>query len=190
MIDVADLRIRFCIRTRIRPRSFFVDQQTIVRVLMTERDRLFAYIWSILGDVHLSEDVLQELTVVAMEKASNVSNELALVAWLRKAARLKAMEAIRGQKRQPAALDEAVLDQLEQHWSQFDQAKSTEMVEALRRCVHELSPNAKKLIKMRYVDAMKSGEIAELLSRNVTAVYQALTRTHRFLARCIEHKLG
>lgn len=55
-----------------------LDRKTVIRVLMTERDRLYAYIWSLIGDVHLAEDVLQEVSLLAADKADEVSNEQAL----------------------------------------------------------------------------------------------------------------
>ncbi len=58
-----------------------LDRKTVIRVLMTERDRLYAYIWSLIGDVHLAEDVLQEVSLLAADKADEVSNEQALAPY-------------------------------------------------------------------------------------------------------------
>ena len=52
-----------------------LDSPTIVRLLMAERSRLFAYTWVIVGDVHLAEDVFQEVSLLAVEKGSEVTDE-------------------------------------------------------------------------------------------------------------------
>jgi DNA-directed RNA polymerase specialized sigma24 family protein len=45
-----------------------LDSPAIVRLLMAERSRLFSYTWAIVGDVHLAEDVFQEVSLLAIEK--------------------------------------------------------------------------------------------------------------------------
>ncbi|MEO0963494.1 MAG: sigma-70 family RNA polymerase sigma factor [Planctomycetota bacterium] len=167
-----------------------MEQFAVIRAILNDRDRLFAYIWSILGNVHQAEDVLQEVTIVAIEKCNEIENESAVRAWLRTVARLKSMEAIRASRRQPAAMDAAVLDQIGRAWQRLDGQKTSDLVDALQACVNELSPKARKIVKLRYVDAMKSGEIAELLERKVATVYQALTRAHRALAECVRRRTG
>src|SRR5690606_25038453 len=138
---------------------------------MTDRDRMFAYIWSIVGDVHLAEDVLQEVTLLAIEKAGPVEDDLAMIVWLRRASRLKSLEAIRRSRTQPRILDESVLDQLESTWASMDEDDPGDLVEHLRQCVGKLSPTAQRIVKLRYADSLKSREVSELLNRKVETVY-------------------
>ncbi len=85
-----------------------IAAQDVVRILMRERDRLFAYIWAAVGDAHLAEDVFQEVSMLAAEKGIDVANEHALVIWIRRAARLKSLEAVRARTRRPTPLDDSV----------------------------------------------------------------------------------
>ena len=167
-----------------------LDRKTVIRVLMTERDRLYAYIWSLIGDVHLAEDVLQEVSLLAADKADEVSNEQALAAWLRTAARNKALEAIRTRAKQPGALDASVIDLLDAEWRQYDTVDSSDMVEALRHCLAELTPNNRRIIQLRYVDNLKAAEIANVLRRSTASVYQSITRTHKALGECVTAELA
>ena len=166
-----------------------MDSKTIVRVLMQQRDRLFAYIWSIVGDAHLAEDVLQEVSLLAMENGGEVADEVRLAAWLRHAARNKALEAVRRRSRQPTPLDEAILEAMEPDWQQYDALEESELVDLLRTCVKQLTANNQRIVTLRYVDGLKSNEIARRLHRNVSAVYQAITRIHRALSECMSRRL-
>lgn len=166
-----------------------LDQQTVIRAVVAERDRLYAYIWSMLGDAHLAEDVLQDVTVVAIEKATELADERVLVSWLRTTARYKSFEALRAKKRRPPVMDAMVLDQLESAWEALDLLEVSELADNLERCLGRLTPRSRQIVAMRYGNSMKSGEIAEALGRKVSSVYQVLTRAHRVLADCIRHAM-
>ena len=83
---------------------------------MQQRDRLFSYLWGILGDTQLADDTLQELYLLAVEKCAEIENADHLIGWLRRAARLKALEVIRTARQLPITLSEEVLDQFEAFW--------------------------------------------------------------------------
>jgi len=161
-----------------------VERHIVIRTLMAQRDRLFAYIWSIVGDAHLAEDVIQDVSVVAAESGEQVADAAALPAWLRSVARNKAYEAIRADRRKPAALDDRVLDQLEAHWADRDDDEF-DTLDALHHCLKQLTTHNRRIVTMRYVDGMKSGEIAATLHRPASTIYRALTRIHAALADCI-----
>lgn len=72
-----------------------LDETTIVRVLLAERARLLAYIWVIVRDVHLVEDVFQEVAALAVQKREELRDEAALPVWLRRTARFQALAALR-----------------------------------------------------------------------------------------------
>jgi RNA polymerase sigma-70 factor (ECF subfamily) len=166
-----------------------IDVKTVVQVLMQQRDRLFAYIWAIVGDLQLAEDTLQELSLLAVEKGPEVQDEARLVVWLRRAARLKALEMLRQRGRTPLALGESVLDQLESHWVDQERHAEADVVRALEECLNQLTPNNRRILAMRYAEGKKTGDIAIALGRKLPTVYQSLVRVHRALRQCIEAKL-
>ena len=83
----------------------------------------------------------------------------------------------------------SVLELLEDHWSSGDAAPASAR-KALRECVEKLSPYARQLIQMRYVDDLSGQEVAERLNRSPNTVYVALSRTYRHLAGCVERRLA
>jgi RNA polymerase sigma-70 factor, ECF subfamily len=163
----------------------------IVRVLMAERNKLVAYAWSIMGDFGMCEDVVQEVALLAMAKGSEVADETRLKVWLRRAARLKAFEALREKRRLPPPLSQEVLEKLERHWEPYDERADlveSAMAEMLRSCFGELTAHQQQLLKLRYAQGLRSSEIATRLDIRVETVYRALTRAHRNLADCVQGK--
>lgn len=166
--------------------------EQIVRILMAERNKLLAYAWSITGDFATAEDVVKEVALLAMDKGTDVADEGRLRLWLRRTARLKALEALREKRRLPPLSDE-VLEKLEAHWLPYDQrgelTEST-LAEFLRACVRLLTDYQRNLLRLRYVAGLRSSEIAQQLQMKVETVYRTLTRIHSKLAECIELKLA
>lgn len=170
-----------------------LDSSIIVRVLMAERERLFSYIWMMVCDTHLAEDVFQDVSLLALEKGTEVADETHLRGWLRHAARFKALEALRQSKRTPLPLDESVIKQLEEHWARYDavpESDQDDLLDLLKKCIRLLTPDSRKLLVMHYGKGLRSREIARQLKRKVEAVYQSITRAHRNLSDCVRQKLA
>jgi RNA polymerase sigma-70 factor, ECF subfamily len=167
-----------------------LDSPTVVRLLMAERSRLFSYIWAIVGDVHLAEDVFQDVSLLVIEKGSELEDRPELKVWLRRAARYKALEAVRRTRRGPVPLDELVIEKLEPHWATYDAMPESDLIELLQECVRLLTPNGRKLVVLRYVKGLRSSQIAQRLKRQVATVRQALARAHRKLYDCVRTKLA
>jgi RNA polymerase sigma-70 factor (ECF subfamily) len=165
------------------------DVATIVQTLMQQRDSLFAYIWTIVRDVQLAEDTLQELSILAVRKGCEIEDPSRLPAWLRRSARLKALELLRDRGRNPAILSDAVLDQLEGYWSERDSVATTDAAEALRNCLGKISDSNRRILVMRYVEDRKTGDIAQILGRKVDVVYTTLSRIHTALRKCVKARL-
>jgi RNA polymerase sigma-70 factor (ECF subfamily) len=167
-----------------------ISNEVLVRVLLRDREKLFAYCWSILRDDDLAEEIFQEVSTLAVQKRGTIQNEQHLAGWLRLAARRKALEAIRARKRMPELLDEEVLGLLESEWGAWDAKPSAAWLEALRHCLGKLNGRARELIELRYQQGLKSRQIADRLGRNVQSVYVALTRIHLKLADCVKLRSG
>jgi RNA polymerase sigma-70 factor, ECF subfamily len=167
-----------------------LDSQKTVRVLMEERGKLFSYIWAIVGDAHLAEDVFQEVSLLAVEKGGDVAGEPQLRAWLRSTARYKALQATREIKRRPAPLDDSVIEKLDEYWIQYDATPESDLVETLRECIRLLTPNGRKMMVLRYSKELRSSQIAQRLKRQVTTVRRSIARAHQSLFDCVCAKLA
>jgi RNA polymerase sigma-70 factor, ECF subfamily len=162
-----------------------MDQDTLMRLLVRDQPKMHAYAWQFLRDDHLVEEVLQELALVAVKKGDQVVDEAHFPAWARKTCRNLAMNAVRKRGRSPQLLSTSVLDLLEAQWEKLDPVGGFDLIAALRKCVEKLTVRARQMIDLRYVDDLRSGEIAQRLGVKVGTIYISLMRIHRALAECI-----
>jgi RNA polymerase sigma-70 factor (ECF subfamily) len=165
-----------------------MDANGIVRALIRDRVKLLGFIWAIVRDHHLADDVLQDVTVLAMERAAEIRDDEHLLLWSRKAARYKSLEILRSQAHRTLALDHDVLESLEAQWASVDAAATSDEVGYLRGCMERLTPHAQRIVHLRYTQGLSGIQVAEIIKVKVHSVYVALTRIHRALEECIRHR--
>lgn len=167
-----------------------IDQKTITAHLLRDRVRLLAYIGAIVRDHHVAEDVLQEVSMIAMEKHEQIRDTDILPGWLRVTARHRALKALEKRNRLPTLMDGQLLDLMEPQWQEVDGLSMQETNKALHHCVAKLPPQAQKMIELRYGAGLTIQEIATKLSRKRDTLYKTFTRIHTALARCIKQAGG
>jgi RNA polymerase sigma-70 factor (ECF subfamily) len=166
------------------------DQDRLLLLLLAHRAMLLGYITSIVREAHLAEDVFQNVALIVLNKGHQVSNEEQFPGWARKVARLEALSALRKQKKAPRLLDQAVLELLEDHWRAGDAVSESAAAEALRGCLEKLSPRARRLIELRFVQNLSGKALAANLAQPVNTVYVSLSRIYRVLSSCIKRGLA
>lgn len=166
-----------------------VTSEQILRLTLRERIRLIAYISTIVQDRHVAEDLFQDLSVDALNKADTINDEQHLQGWLRTAARFRAIDHLRQQSRRPKTFSEDLIAKLDEAWAAADPEPASDALEALRECLGEMSPRARRLIELHYVDGLKGHAIAVKLERTTNAVYVAMSRVHQVLRDCVRHRL-
>jgi RNA polymerase sigma-70 factor (ECF subfamily) len=167
-----------------------LQQDIVVQLLLKHRGKLVASIRAMVADEHLAEDIFQEVSIAAVSKCDEISDIEHFGPWVRCAARLQALMALRNRNRLPRALTAEVLDVLEQHWRRFDRQSDTDLSDALRGCLERLSPYAKRIVETRYMQGKRGTDLAAALQRSVNTVYVALTRVHHALRDCLRQHLA
>ena len=165
-----------------------MDADRIVRALIRDRAKLLGFVWAIVRNHHLADDVLQEVAVLAMERAAEIRDDEHLLLWSRKAARNKALEALRNRTHRMISLDEDVLESLETDWTHVDPLATNDEVDYLRACVERLTPRAQEMVQLRYTQGLTGIQVAEIIKVKVHSVYVSLTRIHQALEACIRRQ--
>lgn len=164
--------------------------ERVVRLMLEHRTELFAYIRAIVRDHVLTEDIYQDVMVVAIEKAPELPAGASFGGWVREVARRTALNALKSQRRRPGAMDPALLDVLEPVWGSREGNWNSDARDALRRCIEQLSEKARRILHDRY-EAGHSGKVlAEHLGLTVNSAYATLTRVHRALESCMRRRLA
>jgi RNA polymerase sigma-70 factor (ECF subfamily) len=167
-----------------------VDRNLVIKTLLTDRVGLFSYIWTIVGDEHLAEDVFQEVSMLAIDKAPEIEAAGALGVWIRRAARNLALQALRKRGRDRHVFDDALLDQLDADWRGYGAGDEADSIDALRECLGKLTPHGQQVVRLRYVEGLTGQKLAAAMGRSLTAAYIAVSRANRTLAECVRRRLG
>lgn len=167
-----------------------IEQRDLVRVLVAERVKMLAYIDSLVRDEGLSEDLFQEVCMLAVEKAGVIKDELHLVKWLRTTARFHALNAMQKRQQRGVCLDNDVLDALESRWqNHYDADDASDRADALRHCLDKLPGRSRELIERRYVEQLSYDQLALLVGRPIDSLYVTFSRLFASLGNCIMDRL-
>ncbi|MEM6689498.1 MAG: RNA polymerase sigma factor [Planctomycetota bacterium] len=162
--------------------------QEITAQLLRERIGLTAQIYSIVRNYHLAEDIYQEICVKALDQTGKVESKDHLIHWFRKVARNRSIDVLRLHGERNRQLSEQTLALLEDTWDEGREAANASIVDALSRCVDQLTARSREVVTLRYFQNRSGEEIAETVGIKITSVYQTIARVHKTLAECIRHQ--
>lgn len=165
------------------------DHDEILRALLRDKPQIMAYLWSFVRDVHLSEDLFQDICIAVINKSDQITHVDKIEAWVRSAVRYEALRALRKQRTEQFIFREDTQDLLDKVWAQEMESHTCEdLIDALRMCLTRLTPYARKIIELRYKFGLTGEALAQALDRKAATVYTALSRAHSALAQCIKHQ--
>jgi RNA polymerase sigma-70 factor (ECF subfamily) len=164
-----------------------LTQDEIIRSLFAHRARLSSAVWMVVRDVHLAEDVFQEVMVKAAARLEPFDHEAHLLAWSRVTGRHLALNLLRQRNRGWVVLNEETLDLLDADWASSPMPSAR--VEALQDCLETMPAGPRRMLDLRYAEGHSCEEVARTFGLNLDAAYQRLSRLHRALRDCVEQKL-
>jgi RNA polymerase sigma-70 factor (ECF subfamily) len=150
-------------------------------------DPLYGYIYSIIGDHHLSQDVLSETYLRMVEKIDNyVFSGAPFKAWLYRIAHNLALNVLRGDRRLVGVEDlerhaRPVTDPALRIEAQLDAA-------VVREALLELTEEQQQVLLLRFVGGLRPGEVALALGKSENAVKQMQFRALQSLRRVMERR--
>ena len=163
--------------------EFFVQQ------IAEHQNRLFGYIYSMLGDHARASDVVQETNLVLWRKKDEFRSGKPFLPWALAIARFQVLAHVRDRGRDRCLLDAELVAALADETEQ--QVEHLETIQqSLRLCLAELTPNNRDLIQRRYFRSASINEIASALDRGVSSVKVALLRVRRRLAECVRQRMA
>lgn len=165
------------------------SRETFVRQLTEHQNRLYGYVYSLLGDHSRAADVLQETNVVLWRRIDEFSPDRPFLPWAFGIARYQVLACLRDRRRDRLLLDAELVETLSDDVQR--QAERMEDVRAaLRHCVQLLASGSRELVERRYYGGMSVDEIARKANRTIGSVKVALLRSRRQLAECVQKRLA
>jgi RNA polymerase sigma-70 factor (ECF subfamily) len=163
-------------------------QEEFLRLFLRHQGDIKAFIGSLLRDRHTRDDVFQEVALVLWQEFARYDRGRSFGAWARGIAARKVMQRWEKAGRLPIPFSpeaiQSVLDAYER-----TERTAPARAEALQECLAGLPEKSRRLLFLRYEQALRVGEIAQQLGATLDAVHKALSRIRLALQKCVERRL-
>jgi len=165
-------------------------ESEFVKRLMEHRSMLHSFVYALLRDPHLTEDILQEVAVVLWSKYSEFAPGTDFGAWARSVAYREILATRRSEARAHRYMDDACAQEILAAYQRREETvDSATHRQALARCMGQLNPDLRDIMRCRYALSMSSREIAHKFSRTAQAVDAIVYRIKRLLSDCIRSRV-
>jgi RNA polymerase sigma-70 factor, ECF subfamily len=152
--------------------------------------QLYAYIFAVVRNREDANDVFQSVCLVLWRKFDSFDPGSSFFAWARQTAKLVVQSFLRHKKKLSNCVDDELLDALAETASEESGDGAEIYLAALRRCRDKLDAADEVLLELRYVQNLRSREIADRLQRPQTSVCRSLNRIRNWLLECVEMELS
>lgn len=167
-----------------------LERQKELMLLMTQHQRrIFAYIHALVPSRADAEDLLQETSLVVVEKFHEFASGTDFVAWACQIAWWRVRASRQKFARSKVVFDDDVLESVA-HTAASMHEEVSERHEALARCLQKLHPRDRDLLLTRYEPGAGVEEAAQRSGRSLEAAYKALGRLRKLLFDCVTQQLG
>jgi RNA polymerase sigma-70 factor (ECF subfamily) len=160
----------------------------LMRLMVENQRRLFAYIYALVPNRQDASDILQETSVVICEKFQEYQSGTDFVAWATRIAFWEVRRARQKYARSKVVFDQDVVDALAETVSSM-QAELDVRHEALAHCLKRLPERDREMVLLRYEPGSGVEEAARRVGRSLDAAYKALARIRKLLMDCVTHRL-
>ena len=143
----------------------------LTRFLQCEAD-LRAFVGSVVRDVHVREDLVQEIALTLWRRFDAYDPQRPFGAWARGIAAKKLMESRTQSRRVPIPFSPEAIQMLAAVAEQSE-LRPADSLEALEHCLEQLSQKSGRLLTLRYSLGRSADSIASELKTSAAAIYQA-----------------
>lgn len=164
------------------------SHELVQRLFVQHLHQIRGYARVICPDVAILDDVVQEVFVAMMSRASDFADGRNFKSWAYGFVRNKAMKAATRRKADARLLGNDVLELLSAAVPELE--VRPEELGALRRCLAELAPSARSVIRQRYENGLQPQQVASAMGWTPNSVRVALSRARAFLRACVEQRLA
>jgi RNA polymerase sigma-70 factor (ECF subfamily) len=165
------------------------DTAAFMALLMHHRHRLYAFIAKQLVNPADVEDVFQKTSIVLWKKMSEFDPDGSFFHWACGIAFNEIRNFLTVQRRSRLQFDLELVGLLAQEAVE-EESLSESRLDALRRCVTQLSGRQQAILRQCYAGTESITVVAEQLGRERTALYKQLARLREKLLACIILRLA
>lgn len=155
--------------------------------MLTNQNRLFGFIMSLVGNREQAGDVLQQTNLILWEKLDEFQPGTNFMAWAFQIARYQVMAYRQKQGRDRHVFDDEAVSLIatafETQSTGFD-----DRLTALTHCIQQLPDDGRDLIRRRYGDGWSVKNLAAEIGQTANRLAVKLHRLRAILMECIQRK--
>ena len=154
---------------------------------LAERHRLMAFIYGLVRDRTVAEDLFQEVWIRlhdAVEKGTEIEK---LAPWCRGVARNLVLHHWR-RSAKDHTVDSEMVALAEQAFEETD-GHLADRRQALAECIRALPAKSRDMLRMKYEQGLTMADVGGALKRSASAIMMAISRVRRGLAQCVTRRL-
>jgi len=144
------------------------DERAFAQILRLYETPIFNYVYRIVGDRTLAEDLTQEVFVRVFQALPRFSLRCKFTTWLFQVTKNRVLDELRARERRPQAA--MVIEDAPRLEVVDPPIEQTETVEAVWRAVRELNPDLKMALLLRDIAGLPYNEIADSLEITLATV--------------------
>jgi RNA polymerase sigma-70 factor (ECF subfamily) len=166
--------------------------RSLTQALLQHRGTLYGFIYSLVTDVVVAEEIFQEVSVVAMEKERRGDEVIREpIKWLKEVVRRTVHAGYRTRQGRVVSVDPDYLQQVvETFRAEPAVEQRQDRLAALGDCLEHVSPANRDVLRRRYVAGNSYEEISKDLQRTPGGLRVLVHRLQRELADCIGRRLA
>lgn len=163
--------------------------ETFLRCFAQDRDRVFAYVQSLLPHRADAEDVFQRCSIVLWRKFDDFDPDREFLSWACGVAFYEVRNFLRVAARDRLKFDDDLIAQLAER--RLESLKNVDRrLSALRRCLDCLKSDDRDLVNAAYDEALPLSEFARSSGRALQTLYNRLSIVRQQLLDCVQRKLA
>ena len=144
------------------------DERAFAQILRAYETTIFNYVYRIVGDRALAEDLTQEVFVRVFQALPRFSLRCKFTTWLFQVTKNRVLDELRARERRPQPA--MVIEDAPRLEVVDPPIERTETVEAVWRAVRELNPDLKMALLLRDIAGLPYNEIADSLEITLATV--------------------
>ncbi len=160
------------------------DEQ-FLRLLMSNQEKIYAFILSLVHNSNDAEDIMQDVTTVMWRKYDTFKPGTSFIAWGIAIARMLVLKFFEKNRHSKLSFSPNLEKKLALIATEKLTSERDDLLGNLKDCLGKLDPRNYELIKMRYVEKKPTKVIADERGIAPHTMYRIMGKIHEILHRCI-----
>ena len=167
------------------------DVNRFVKLLTANESRLCAFVFHLVVDRDVVDELMQEISIVLWKKFSRLDADEDFLKWAYVVARFEILMYRRKCARDRLVFDQSMLNQLADEYSERIMSEDeVERRQLLQGCLKSLAESEHNLLMSAYGHGTSIKTLAERLDISSNCLYKTLGRLRRRLKCCMDSKLS